>query len=81
VSFVIVKNLGVMLSEIIQSERWWGRRGLEVHRHETTSSVAAPGAVTQAELARQTRIPGFARCASPRFGNHLDSLLVEVHGP
>jgi hypothetical protein len=59
-SFVIVENLRVMLSEIVQSERWWGRRGLEIHRHETTSSVAAPGAVTKAELARQTGIPRLA---------------------
>jgi hypothetical protein len=68
---VIVKNLGVMLSEIVQSERWWERRDLEIHRHETTSSVAAPGVVTKAKLARQLQISGLARLASSCFGNHL----------
>ena len=87
VSFVIVENLRVMLSEIIQSERWWRRRDLEIHRHETTSSVAAPGVVTKAERARQIRIPGLARRKSPCFGNHLDHTrisartLVGVAGP
>jgi hypothetical protein len=72
---VIVKNLVLMLSEIIQSERWLGRRDLEIHRHETTSSVAAPGAITKAELARQPRIPGLAGDAgstSPCFKKRLD---------
>jgi hypothetical protein len=67
-----VKNLGVMLSEIVQSERWRRRRDLEIHRHETTSSVAAPGAITKTELARQTRISGLSGLASPSFGNHFD---------
>src|SRR5688572_1934401 len=55
VSFVIGQNLGVVvLSEIVQSERWPGRQSLEIHRHGTTSFVAAPAVVTDAELARKT---------------------------
>src|SRR5262245_18453524 len=79
VSFVIVKNLGVIkLSEIIQSERWSGRGHVGIHRHETTSSVAAPVVVTDAELARRTRVRGLA---SSGFGNHLRSDLWEVREP
>jgi hypothetical protein len=40
-SFVIVQNLAEKSSEIVQSERRFGADG-EIHRHETTSSVAAP---------------------------------------
>jgi hypothetical protein len=71
-----------MLSEIVQSERWRRRRGLGIHRHETTSSVAAPGVVAKAELARQTGISGLARYAKLCFGNHLSMLNSwEVPGP
>jgi hypothetical protein len=56
VSFVIVKDLvcggdnSRVLSEFIWSEHQSVRR-LEIHRHGTTSSVAAPVLVTEAELA------------------------------
>ena len=43
-----------MLSEIIQSERWSGLEVLEIRRHATTSSVAAPWIRSEAELALQT---------------------------
>jgi hypothetical protein len=74
-----VENLGVIvLSEIIQSERWSGRRDVEIHRHGTTSSVAAPVVVADAELARRTLVRGLA---SSGFGNHLRSDLWEVREP
>jgi hypothetical protein len=53
VSFVIVKDLvgaWQVLSELFWSEHQSVRR-LEIHRHGTTSSVAAPVLVTEAELA------------------------------
>lgn len=43
-----------MLSEIIQSERWSGLEVLEIRRHATTSSVAAPWIRSEAELALRT---------------------------
>jgi hypothetical protein len=43
-----------MLSEVFQSERWSGGDG-EIHRHETTSSVAAP-LIALAETRQPARI-------------------------
>src|SRR5262249_44096753 len=59
VSFVIVLNLEVfVLSEIVWSERQPAIVSLEVHRHGTTSSVAAPILVAEAELAPRIAFTG-----------------------
>jgi hypothetical protein len=59
-----------MLSEIIQTERWSGLEVLEIRRHATTSSVAAPWIRSDAELALRTLV---RVVASSVFENHSES--------
>lgn len=56
-----------MLSEIVQSERWSGLEVLEIRRHATTSSVAAPWIRPEAELALRTVVRAVS---SSVFGDH-----------
>lgn len=57
-----------MLSEVFQTERWSGQEVLEIRRHATTSSVAAPWIRSDAELALRMLIRAVA---SSVFGNHV----------
>ena len=67
-----------MLSEIVQTERWSGLEVLEIRRHATTSSVAAPWIRSDAELALRTLVRAVA---SSVFENHSNVLILVSRRP
>ena len=67
-----------MFSELIQSEHWSARGVLEIRRHATTSSVAAPWIRSEAKLA--LRNLGSPFVASSLSGDHFVALPVDFAG-